>query len=807
MSGPWDLFAPSSAQAPSLPTDPSSSDGPWRLFSVGEQPKKDDPGIFGYATDIADQSIKGFNKGLASVIGLPYRGLDYAIEKVTGTGGLPDFETLGLWKHYLNPSEPKTGAGRYAQRAGETVGASAIPSAGLMRAAPALAALAPTTTTRAVGQQIGQAIVAAPGTAAAVDATAAVTGGLTSQAAEDAGYGPVGQTVAGMIGGMVPGVGLAYRTTQGGRIGTQTGETIATQRAQQAVRDAEAFRNLDVRPFGPAFNQGPVASVAKQLTETPIVGAPLRNALDETYSDMARASARLADSISPNATPETAGAAVPRGIERFRTARLQDLEPTRVEALGIDAMAPVQAGASRSRGQIAEATRAAPIREEIGANIAETTRGVPVPSARPLSETYSARTRVENLSDDELMRVIRTPSDVTSFGTRQEALYERARRMIPSMMRADGSANPNMVPAVNTRSVLGEIDQNIASQITNQTTLSGPLAQRLRNVNASNFQLDDLFRIRTEIGRDLGRLDSTTNSLDRSQLKALYGAVSRDIEVGLETLANRAALRTREAGANRVDVETARGAAGALNAFRTADRFTRSSMARMDRFMSLLNLDSPEAVARRLVQAGMAGDRGNAGMIRNAMGVLRPEERAEFGSMIVRRLGEPLPSARGTVQESGFSAQTFVTNYQRMNPEVRALVFTTEHRRALDDLFRVANRIANVEALANTSRSGTNAVNMTGAVAGMGSALRGDLVTPLAIGTSAAATALLMSRPAYVRWMTQYIQLRAAVRNGSERMVAPLMRHIAGLENQVRANPQLMPALYAVAEDIEGRKQ
>lgn len=786
---------------------PQGGGDPWAMFRVGPQPEKNNPGVMGYAKDIGDQALKGFNKGLATVVGLPYRGVDYAIEKVTGTGGLPDFETLSLWKHYLNPSKPQTEPGRYAQKAGEVVGASSIPSAALLKAAPAMAALAPTTTARATAQAIGENIAAAPGVATALDAASAATGGLAERAAEDAGYGPAGQTIAGMVGGMVPGVGLAYRTTRGGRVGTETGENLATQRASDAARDAAAFDDLGVRPFGPAFNQGPVASVAKQLTETPILGAPLKNALDETYADMARATGRLADQISPHATPESAGLAVPAGLERFRTSRLQDIEPGVVRGLGIDPVSPVPAAVPRSAGQLRDAASAAPVRAQIGADTAQTTRGVTVPAARPISETRTARTTIEALDEDELMRVIRQPADQTSFGVRQEALYERARRMVPDMMRTDGSANPNLIPAVNTRQALQQIDGNIASQITNQTTLSGPLADRLRNIRSANFQLDDLFRIRTEIGRDLGRVNQLESTLDRTQLNQLYAAVSRDIEIGLETLANRAAIRTQGRGNTGVPVDVARQAAGALNAFRTADRYTRASMARMDRFLDLMKAKSPEAVTRRLVQAAQVGDKGNAGMIRNAMGVLRPEERAEFGAMIVRDMGTPAPSARGIVQERGFSAQTFVTNYQRMNPEVRDMVFTPEHNRALEQLFNVANRIANVEALANTSRTGTNTMNVTGAVAGIGSALSGNLVTPLAIGSTGAAMSILMSRPAYVQWMTTYIQLRAAVRNGSDRMVAPMLRHVAGLERQARANPHLMPALYAVAEDIEGMKK
>ena len=217
----------------------------------------------------------------------------------------------------------------------------------------------------------------------------------------------------------------------------------------------------------------------------------------------------------------------------------------------------------------------------------------------------------------------------------------------------------------------------------------------------------------------------------------------------------------------------------------------------------MLNAQSPEAAARRVVQAAQAGDKGNAQLVRTAMAGLRPDERAEVGSMVIRSMGTPNASARGIVQESGFSPSSFVTRYQAMNQEARALLFTPEHQRALDQLFNVANRLANVEAMANTSRTGTNTMNMGGAVAGAGAIMTGDVVTPLAIGTSGIATSLLMSSPAYTRWMATYVNLRAAVRSGSDRSVAPLMRHVAGLERQAQANPAIMPAFYEVSQEVK----
>lgn len=804
MSGPWELFGGASKVA--------DADGPWALFGkVEPQPQKESPGVLGYAADVGEQAIRGINKGLTNIATVPYRAVDWAVEKITGGQGLPDVETMPLYKQFLDQPEARTTPGRYAAKAGEVVGASALPVATVMANAGRLAALAPTTTMRALGQTVGQNIVAAPGAAAALDIASGTTGGIAEQGAKEAGFGSTGQTIAGMAGSLIPGIGMAYRTPSNTQIGTATGRSVAQQRAEATARDVAAFDAQEVRPFGPAFNQGPVASVGKQLTETPLIGTPLRNNLDETYHDAAAAVARLADNISPTATPESAGASLQSSLTRFRNAGLDELESSVVEGVGLPAVRAVRAPDVMSAGAVRDANQAAPIRQAIDADVTQTTRGALVPTAQSRAQTLTARTTPTDLDDNQLHALVRLPATETSAAARAEALYERAWRMVPRMMRENNTANPNLISPVNTRTALGQIDNDLANQIAGQGTLGGAVVDRLRNARA-NISLEDLRAIRTEIGRAMSNWTPTAqNTLDKTQLRQLYAATSRDIEIAFETLANRAAIGTTRGNnaANYVNPDVAREAAGALRAFRTADRYFRATQESLDRFSQVINAANPEAAARRVVQAATAGDRGNIRLVRSAMAGLRPDERAEVGAMVVRSMGEPLPSSRGIVQESGFSPSSFVTRYQRMSAEARDMLFTPEHRQSLDQLFNVANRLANLEALANTSRSGTNTMNISGALAGMGSALRGDLVTPMAIGASGAATSILMSSPAYTRWMAQYINLRAAVRNGRDQAVAPLLRHVAGLERQAQANPALMPAFYEVsqeANELRGRR-
>jgi hypothetical protein len=114
------------------------------------------------------------------------------------------------------------------------------------------------------GASVAQDLAAtAAGSEQGVDpARAAVSAGLGAAA------GPVAGWLAGRAAGPAP---------------------LAVQRAREAVEDAGAHARLGVRPFGPAFSSGPMASTARQLAETPLIGAPVRNALEESISNTAAA--------------------------------------------------------------------------------------------------------------------------------------------------------------------------------------------------------------------------------------------------------------------------------------------------------------------------------------------------------------------------------------------------------------------------------------------------------------------------------------------------------------------------------------
>ena len=164
--------------------------------------------------DMAQQGLLGFNRGLNSIVEIPGAIVGGVINMVAPGEGDRFKWNNTVSRAVTRPDlQPQTDAGRYVEAATKAVGASAIPTAGIMAAAPRLASqLAPAATTMGqIGQQVGRQIVANPGAAVAADAASAATSGLAQQAAADAGFGPTGQMIAGIAGGVAP-MGVAMAT-------------------------------------------------------------------------------------------------------------------------------------------------------------------------------------------------------------------------------------------------------------------------------------------------------------------------------------------------------------------------------------------------------------------------------------------------------------------------------------------------------------------------------------------------------------------------------------------------------------------
>lgn len=547
---------------------------------------------------------------------------------------------------------------------------------------------------------------------------------------------------------------------KGANLGFPT--SVKTEQAAQRMADMGAFRELGVEPFAPAFHSKGGARFARTIEEMPLIGGIVKGPKTEAENALAQTQQRIAEGLGAASTDEQAGRVLQGGLDRFKNAGVRELEPGILSSRGIEPREAVPNAPLRTRAAEQRAVQAQPIREQLQGGVAETTRGVQVQAARTRDEVIAARRGADSLSDAELNTIIRTSPQETSFAARQEALFEKAWRSIPERFRIDASRNPERLQAVNTRAALAGVDAQIGSQIAGQRTITGDLANRLRNAN-SHFDMNDLRAMRTEVGRALSSMDPQQTRLNSQQLKQLYAAVSRDIEVGLQDIANRAYIQTR-AGGNRPDqvsVEAARRADQALRDFRVADRYTRVGMGRIGEFTRILGANSPEAAMRTLATRMKEGtiDRGTIRAVREA---LRPEEREQVLGYLVSRMGQGRPGAKEA--EAGWNIHAFATDWNRNKQALHIMLEDTPPsvRRQLDALAQISERMKYYETTKNYSGSAYSGVPMlalaTGAVTGGWggvAALVGQIGGGAALGK-------FLTNPQYLNWMVRAARVSEA---------------------------------------------
>lgn len=204
-----------------LPAEPTTADvlsrmGKPRAAALPEGFEiESEPADVSVVGDVGESAVRGFNKGLVGLATLPYEGVRYLLDQgvtIPGIGTaspgikLPAAEDMPLYRPFLKQPEPQTAAGRFAGAAGEAVGSSALPAAGIMARARQVQQVAPSVPSLA--DQFFRPIAQNPGFATGIDAASAVGSGTARQAAADANAGPLGETVASIAGGMATPVAL-----------------------------------------------------------------------------------------------------------------------------------------------------------------------------------------------------------------------------------------------------------------------------------------------------------------------------------------------------------------------------------------------------------------------------------------------------------------------------------------------------------------------------------------------------------------------------------------------------------------------
>jgi hypothetical protein len=204
-------------------------------------------------------------------------------------------------------------------------------------------------------------------------------------------------------------------------------------------------------------------------------------------------------------------------------------------------------------------------------------------------------------------------------------------------------------------------------------------------VHGGGLSWADLKDFRSRVGKIIGQPGLSSDGQQITELRSLYGALSRDME----------ATATAESP------QTA-------NAFARANTYARARSNRIENVVSMIlgnNQDKAPQTAFEALQR-LANDKGGDPIkLARALRSMPEEEANSVRATIFDDLGQ---ASAGHQNDKGdvFSPATFVTNWNKISDRAKNVLFTGEHRKAIDDLALVFSGMKSSTKFANNSKTG-----------------------------------------------------------------------------------------------------
>lgn len=256
-----------------------------------------------------------------------------------------------------------------------------------------------------------------------------------------------------------------------------------------------------------------------------------------------------------------------------------------------------------------------------------------------------------------------------------------------------------------------------------------------------NMPFSAVMGVRRAIGQKLSGTDLIAD-VSRGELKAVYAALSRDIETA-------AAAHSDEA----------------LKAFKRANRYYSAGIGRVEDFLEpLAKKVEPERIFENLWSGSKAGPT----KVRTVMRSLSPAERRVVASSYMQRLGRA-PASQQNQAGDVFSFETFLTRWNQMDERAKDAVFNYPEmkgtRADLDRIARAAERSressraffnpsGTAGALTGTSLiTGGTASGLVGAATGTQELIYFPVALAALSASSYGAARLLMTNRGFVRWL------------------------------------------------------
>jgi hypothetical protein len=307
-------------------------------------------------------------------------------------------------------------------------------------------------------------------------------------------------------------------------------------------------------------------------------------------------------------------------------------------------------------------------------------------------------------------------------GKQKEAtkLWERVDALIPPEKVVEMPSTRKMLSDLTGKGVLSK-------------EFASPTIKRVAKIaeEVADLPYSELRELRSVVGAKLSSADLISD-MPRAELKRLYGALTADIKKVAFDL----------------------GGDDGIRAYNRANNYTRSLHTRVDDILEpILKRATPEKIFRAVKGA-------DESTLRTIKRSLKPAQWRKIVGAVVQDLGTARPSQQNELGEA-FSAETYLTEWNKLKPGVRRLLFSGPgagaYERDLNAITESASLMReNARTLANPSGTARLVTNVGAFTTGIGAALAGNITIPAGLALQAGGanvTARLFASPKFVRWL------------------------------------------------------
>lgn len=350
---------------------------------------------------------------------------------------------------------------------------------------------------------------------------------------------------------------------------------------------------------------------------------------------------------------------------------------------------------------------------------------------------------------------------ISRFKDAQKALYAKVDQYIPKDSSIDVSKTKGTLASMNSdikgapaisqwfkNSKIQGIEEALKSDTGGTPAKNSAVLQQ----NGQPFQTgavegknvlpyDAVKQLRTLVGAELEN-PSLMTDVPRSKWKALYASLSQDMD--------KAAVAT--------------GNPEAIKAAKRAASFTKAGYDRIENVLDkVVGKNTPEQIFKTATSP--ADMEAGATKIASIMKSLEPTERDVVKSAFIRRMGRAT-AGNQDADGSVFSPQTFLTNWNKMSPQAKSVMFSGkdgETAQSLNQIARAAQYLKEgSKVFSNPSGTSQGAAQIGVASGVSAAAATGHIGTAaMLLGGVAAAniSAKAMTNPAFSRWLAGSTQL------------------------------------------------